>query len=121
MDTCICMGASIGNATGLSKVLDEEERKKVVAVIGDSTFLHTGIKTLKATLREDDLDAGLGALLAQAGGPVQQLGARGGRSGGLRGVPRGTVKSLRVIGYEFTLHGFGGEPYRVGFDGPWDV
>ena len=46
MDTCICMGASIGNATGLSKVLNPEERKKVVAVIGDSTFLHTGINGL---------------------------------------------------------------------------
>ena len=46
MDTCICMGASIGNATGLSKVLSEEEQKKVVAVIGDSTFLHTGINGL---------------------------------------------------------------------------
>ena len=40
---------------------------------------------------------------------------------GLRGVPRGTVKSLRLTGYEFTFHGFGGEPDRVGFDGPWDV
>lgn len=46
MDTCICMGASIGNATGLSKVLTEEEQQKVVAVIGDSTFLHTGINGL---------------------------------------------------------------------------
>ncbi len=46
MDSCICMGASIGNATGLSKVLNEEERQKVVAVIGDSTFLHTGINGL---------------------------------------------------------------------------
>jgi indolepyruvate ferredoxin oxidoreductase alpha subunit len=46
MDTCICMGASIGTATGLSKVLNEEERKKVVAVIGDSTFLHTGLNGL---------------------------------------------------------------------------
>jgi indolepyruvate ferredoxin oxidoreductase alpha subunit len=46
MDSCICMGASIGTATGLSKVLDEEERKQVVAVIGDSTFLHTGINGL---------------------------------------------------------------------------
>ncbi len=46
MDSCICMGASIGNATGLSKVLDEKERQKVVAVIGDSTFLHTGINGL---------------------------------------------------------------------------
>ena len=40
---------------------------------------------------------------------------------GLREVPRGTVKSLRLISYEFTYHGFGGEPDRVGFDGPWDV
>ena len=40
---------------------------------------------------------------------------------GLRGVPRGTVKALRLLSYEFTFHGFGGEPDRVGFDGPWDV
>ncbi|WP_305041023.1 indolepyruvate ferredoxin oxidoreductase subunit alpha [Geoalkalibacter sp.] len=46
MDTCVCMGASIGNATGISKVLPPEEQKKVVAVIGDSTFLHTGINGL---------------------------------------------------------------------------
>lgn len=46
MDTCVCMGASIGNATGICKVLSEEEQRKVVAVIGDSTFLHTGINGL---------------------------------------------------------------------------
>jgi len=46
MDTCICMGASIGMASGVSKVVSAEERNKVVAVIGDSTFLHTGINGL---------------------------------------------------------------------------
>jgi len=46
MDTCICMGASIGMATGVTKVVSAEEQKKVVAVIGDSTFLHTGINGL---------------------------------------------------------------------------
>jgi len=46
MDTCVCMGASIGTATGISKVISEEEQRKVVAVIGDSTFLHTGINGL---------------------------------------------------------------------------
>ncbi|GFE60998.1 indolepyruvate ferredoxin oxidoreductase subunit alpha [Geobacter sp. AOG2] len=46
MDTCVCMGASIGMATGVSKVVSAEERKRVVAVIGDSTFLHTGINGL---------------------------------------------------------------------------
>ena len=46
MDTCVCMGASVGNATGISKVVSEEEQRKVVGVIGDSTFLHTGINGL---------------------------------------------------------------------------
>lgn len=46
MDTCICMGASIGNATGLSKLLPCDQQRQVVAVIGDSTFLHTGINGL---------------------------------------------------------------------------
>lgn len=43
METCICMGASIGNALGLAKMLPE---KKVVATIGDSTFIHSGITGL---------------------------------------------------------------------------
>jgi len=46
METCVCMGASIGNASGVVKAVSEEERKKVVAVIGDSTFCHTGINGL---------------------------------------------------------------------------
>lgn len=40
---------------------------------------------------------------------------------GLAGVPRGVVKSLRVVGYEFAFRGMGGQVNRVGFDGPWDV
>lgn len=43
IDTCICMGASIGNALGLSKMLPE---RKVIATIGDSTFLHSGVTGL---------------------------------------------------------------------------
>ena len=46
MDTCVCMGASISSASGIVRVLAPEEKKKVVAVIGDSTFLHTGINSL---------------------------------------------------------------------------
>jgi indolepyruvate ferredoxin oxidoreductase, alpha subunit len=42
MDTCLSMGASIGMAHGMERVLDEEERKRLVAVIGDSTFHHSG-------------------------------------------------------------------------------
>lgn len=42
MDMCICMGASIGAAHGISKA-DPEMARRTVAVIGDSTFLHSGI------------------------------------------------------------------------------
>ncbi len=44
MDTCICMGASIGNAIGMEKVNPDENG--TAAVIGDSTFLHSGITGL---------------------------------------------------------------------------
>lgn len=46
MDTCVCMGASISNASGIVRVLPPEEQRRVVAVIGDSTFLHTGLNSL---------------------------------------------------------------------------
>ena len=40
MDTCACMGAGIGQALGMEKA---GVSNKVVAIIGDSTFLHSGI------------------------------------------------------------------------------
>ena len=40
---------------------------------------------------------------------------------GLKGVPRGEVKSLRLFTYHFAYHGMGGQINRVGLDGPWDV
>ncbi len=43
MDTCVCMGASIGVGLGLRHVLPDEQARKVVSVIGDSTFVHSGI------------------------------------------------------------------------------
>ncbi len=43
MDTCACMGASIGNALGMEKA---GIAKKLIAVIGDSTFMHSGITGL---------------------------------------------------------------------------
>ncbi len=46
MDTCVAMGASVGLASGLDGVLPEEDRRRVVAVIGDSTFFHAGIPGL---------------------------------------------------------------------------
>jgi indolepyruvate ferredoxin oxidoreductase alpha subunit len=43
MDSCVCMGASVGVGLGLRHVLPPEEAKRVVSVIGDSTFVHGGI------------------------------------------------------------------------------
>ncbi len=43
------------------------------------------------------------------------------RGPGLAGVPRGTVRKLRLITYHFCYQGLGGQYDRVGLDGPWDV
>lgn len=43
MDTCVCMGASIGVGLGLRHVLPPDQARKVVSVIGDSTFAHSGL------------------------------------------------------------------------------
>ena len=45
IDTVICMGASVSALHGRNKV-DPENAKKSVAVIGDSTFIHSGITGL---------------------------------------------------------------------------
>ena len=47
LDTTICMGASMGVALGLDKGRVEADRdRKVIAVIGDSTFMHMGMQGL---------------------------------------------------------------------------
>ncbi len=43
VDAVLCMGASIGMAHGFTKMLGEDAARKSVAVIGDSTFMHSGI------------------------------------------------------------------------------
>ena len=46
VDTTICMGASISSLHGMEKAKGKEYIKDWVAVIGDSTFLHTGVNSL---------------------------------------------------------------------------
>ena len=46
VDTTICMGASISAAHGMAKVQGADFNKKLVSVIGDSTFMHSGITGL---------------------------------------------------------------------------
>ncbi|MBR4658606.1 MAG: indolepyruvate ferredoxin oxidoreductase subunit alpha [Clostridia bacterium] len=46
VDTCVCMGASIGMAHGFEKARGAEQAKRTVAVLGDSTFCHSGMTGL---------------------------------------------------------------------------
>lgn len=46
INSCLSMGASIGQTHGMAKALGQEGKGKVVGVIGDSTFLHTGVASL---------------------------------------------------------------------------
>ncbi|MBQ7986554.1 MAG: indolepyruvate ferredoxin oxidoreductase subunit alpha [Clostridia bacterium] len=46
VDTTICMGASVSAALGMAKARGTEFNKKLVSVIGDSTFMHSGITGL---------------------------------------------------------------------------
>jgi indolepyruvate ferredoxin oxidoreductase, alpha subunit len=45
IDVCVCMGASVSGSHGIYKA-NKEMAKKTVAVIGDSTFIHSGITGL---------------------------------------------------------------------------
>lgn len=40
---------------------------------------------------------------------------------GLKGIPRGTVKSLRIFTYHYSYQGMGGLLGVIGMDGPWDI
>ena len=46
MDTTICMGASVSAAHGMAKARGAEFNRHLVSVIGDSTFIHSGITGL---------------------------------------------------------------------------
>jgi indolepyruvate ferredoxin oxidoreductase, alpha subunit len=46
MDSCVCMGASLGVGLGLRHALPPDQARRVVSIIGDSTFVHSGISGL---------------------------------------------------------------------------
>ena len=50
VDSTVCMGASISVLHGIEKARGDEFTKDWVAVIGDSTFLHTGVNSLMNTV-----------------------------------------------------------------------
>jgi len=52
MDWIICMGASFSSAHGAQKIFDmnPDENRRLVSIMGDSTFFHTGINSLLNTI-----------------------------------------------------------------------
>ncbi|WP_456385383.1 indolepyruvate ferredoxin oxidoreductase subunit alpha [Desulfolithobacter sp.] len=50
MDSCVCMGAAVTIAHGMAKALGKAGEGKLVAVLGDSTFMHSGITGLINTI-----------------------------------------------------------------------
>ena len=86
IESTLCMGASIGNATGIA--MAGTETRPIVATLGDSTFLHSGIPPLidavynQADIRDDRRPA--------PPGYRQDAARRADPQGGLRGsLPRG--------------------------------
>ena len=80
LDTCACMGASIGQALGLEKA---GVKNKIVAVIGDSTLMHSGITGLidvvynQGTTTVIILDNNTTAMTGHQGHPGTGISARG--------------------------------------------
>ena len=103
LDTCTCMGASIGQAHGLEKA---GVANKTVSVIGDSTFLHSGITGLVNMVYNEGsgtviiLDNNTTAMTGHQEHPGTGISARGGeaRRVVLDDLVRGTgVRDVNVV------------------------
>ncbi len=100
MDSCLAMGSSIGMATGLA--LAGTAPGPVVAVIGDSTFLHAGLPALvdavykRAHVTVVILDNGTTAMTGGQPHPATGSGVRG------EPAPRVDLAAVcRAMGVEF--------------------
>jgi indolepyruvate ferredoxin oxidoreductase alpha subunit len=106
MESCMCMGASVGMAEGLERFGGPDLEGRVVGVIGDSTFFHSGITGLvdmvvngsKATILI--LDNGTTAMTGAQPHPGSGVDIRGGQAPRLdpADVCRGVgVKRVAVV------------------------
>ncbi len=82
LDTCLCMGASIGKAAGMS----HSGIERVASVIGESTFLHSGITSLMSAVYNQAsilvliLDNSTVAMTGQQPTPASGVDIRGGKT-----------------------------------------
>ncbi|MDO4501910.1 MAG: thiamine pyrophosphate-dependent enzyme [Coriobacteriia bacterium] len=106
MDTCVDMGASVSMAHGFELALEGTEHRPVCAVIGDSTFGHSGLSSLISTVYNRGagticvLDNRTTAMTGRQGNPFngQTLQNRPSRELDLEGVVRALgVEDVRTI------------------------
>ena len=106
MDACMNMGASIPMAHGLRKVLPPADARRVVSVIGDSTFFHSGIAGLLDAVHNGGsgltliLDNGTTAMTGHQDHPgvPESLSGRGGPAVDIEGVVRAIgVRDVTVV------------------------
>ena len=111
MHASTCMGAGIGGAFGAGKVLGKEGLGKVCAVLGDSTFLHSGITPLmnaaynKGYSTTIILDNGITAMTGQ-----QETAGTGYT---IRGEPAGKVDYEQVARAVGITHVRKVDPYKL--------
>ena len=106
LDSTVCMGASIPMAHGMVKAMGEGSHDKVVSVIGDSTFVHSGITGLINSVYNGSaatliiLDNSITAMTGQQPNPASGANIRGeaAHSLDLEALCRAVgVKHVRVI------------------------
>ncbi|MEN8188386.1 MAG: indolepyruvate ferredoxin oxidoreductase subunit alpha [Thermodesulfobacteriota bacterium] len=83
MDSCVCMGAAVTIAHGMDKALGEEGKSKLVSVIGDSTFIHSGVTGLINSVYNESssllviLDNRITAMTGQQNNPLSGYNIKG--------------------------------------------
>ena len=103
MDTCLCMGASIGLGLGMRHVLPEEQARRVVSVIGDSTFIHSGLTGLAEMVYNPPKTGHVVIILDN--GTTAMTGAQENHSTGhlIDGAPTSQI-SLEEVGRALGIH-----------------
>jgi indolepyruvate ferredoxin oxidoreductase alpha subunit len=106
MDTCVAMGASIGVGLGLRHVLPPDQARRVVSIIGDSTFIHSGVSGIMEMVYNPPalghvvivLDNGITAMTGQQEHPGT------GRTLGHEATGKISIEGLaRAMGIETTI------------------
>jgi len=114
MDTCVEMGASVTNAYGIQlalRAMGDENAKKVIGVIGDSTFFHSGITGLINTY----YNGGVGTIVILDNSTTAMTGHQGhpgiGRT--LMGIPGRKVELINLIKGIGIKHVYKVRPYDL--------